>query len=215
MSYADAPHGAHCNSRTFPMRCKYCGEQVFFFTCDHGSKVFFDSLGAPWHVHQCAQYIIAKYGKEVFERGMAQMMMLPGIDRPYRERVEQADVKRKKEPTPIPFLKMEPARGMKTEEYGLISEIVKEVDLFKKLKLGATAMAHGALGVFRDKDYVQITIHTAALGEDENPTFTFLLAKRLLKRADLIKSDFVRCQLVGVQILDRAPLWLCEQIDKV
>lgn len=26
---------------------------VFFYSCDHGSMVFFDKLGAPWPIHDC------------------------------------------------------------------------------------------------------------------------------------------------------------------
>ena len=46
-------HGLLCNTRTFPFNCMYCGSEVFFFSCDHGSRVLFDSLGSPWPRHQC------------------------------------------------------------------------------------------------------------------------------------------------------------------
>ena len=32
----------------------HCGSGIFFFSCDHGSRVLFDSLGAPWPVHRCS-----------------------------------------------------------------------------------------------------------------------------------------------------------------
>lgn len=50
-----AVHGPWCNTRTFPMRCRYCGESVFFFMCDHGSRVLFDRLGQPWPIHRCME----------------------------------------------------------------------------------------------------------------------------------------------------------------
>ena len=46
-------HGYWCNTRTFPTKCQSCGRSVFFFQCDHGSKVFFDQLGEDWPVHDC------------------------------------------------------------------------------------------------------------------------------------------------------------------
>ena len=46
-------HGVWCNTRTFPTSCQYCSQSVFYFSCDHGSKVFFDKLGDPWPVHKC------------------------------------------------------------------------------------------------------------------------------------------------------------------
>lgn len=48
-------HGDWCNTKTYPTRCKYCQEHVFYFSCDRGSKVFFDKLGHPWPVHYCPE----------------------------------------------------------------------------------------------------------------------------------------------------------------
>src|SRR5690606_17686842 len=36
-----------------PTKCPHCKEPVFFFSCDCGSKVFFDDLGDPWPIHDC------------------------------------------------------------------------------------------------------------------------------------------------------------------
>lgn len=33
--------------------CPICGDKVFFFQNDYGSRVFFDSLGKPWPKHPC------------------------------------------------------------------------------------------------------------------------------------------------------------------
>ncbi len=46
-------HGYWCNTRTFPTNCPSCGSAVFFFRCDHESRVFFDALGSPWPLHNC------------------------------------------------------------------------------------------------------------------------------------------------------------------
>lgn len=47
-------HGKQCNSKTIPMQCKHCKQKVFYFTCDCGSKVFFEELGEPWPIHDCS-----------------------------------------------------------------------------------------------------------------------------------------------------------------
>lgn len=47
-----ASHGWWCNSKTIPTTCPFCGERVFFFSCDHGSRVYFDELG-DWEIHSC------------------------------------------------------------------------------------------------------------------------------------------------------------------
>jgi hypothetical protein len=45
--------GLSCNAKTFPLRCRWCGHGVFYFSCDCGSKVFFEALAAPWPQHDC------------------------------------------------------------------------------------------------------------------------------------------------------------------
>ena len=42
-----------CNTKTFPLKCRYCGSRIFFFQCDHESRVLFDALGWPWPLHDC------------------------------------------------------------------------------------------------------------------------------------------------------------------
>ena len=36
-----------------PQTCKYCGQDVYFYANEHGSRVFFDILGKPWTKHCC------------------------------------------------------------------------------------------------------------------------------------------------------------------
>jgi hypothetical protein len=44
-------HDATCKTRTFPIVCKFCNEDIFYFACNHGSEVLFDTLGSPWPKH--------------------------------------------------------------------------------------------------------------------------------------------------------------------
>ena len=46
-------HGWRCNAVARPIKCFSCGNQIFLFKCDHGSKVLFDRLGPPWPKHNC------------------------------------------------------------------------------------------------------------------------------------------------------------------
>src|SRR5512140_216668 len=53
MSDSTVLHGRRCNARTFPLRCKYCQAEVFYFTCDCGHQAVFGSLDVPWTRHDC------------------------------------------------------------------------------------------------------------------------------------------------------------------
>ena len=43
-------HPYDCTTRKFPMPCPRCSNQVIYWECHHGSKVFFDDLGQ----HDCS-----------------------------------------------------------------------------------------------------------------------------------------------------------------
>ena len=48
-----AVHRFWCHTKTFPLQCRFCGEQIYYFSCVHQSRVFFDELGWPWPIHRC------------------------------------------------------------------------------------------------------------------------------------------------------------------
>ena len=56
VSYSGVSHGSWCNTKTYRTKCQYCRKRVFYFSCDHGCKVFFDALGDPWPLHYCEEY---------------------------------------------------------------------------------------------------------------------------------------------------------------
>ena len=53
-AYYGGPYNTQrANSKTYPMHCSRCGENVFYYekkqASGHTSKVFFDALGKPCH----------------------------------------------------------------------------------------------------------------------------------------------------------------------
>ena len=49
-------HGPHCRTLfCWPSSCPDCRQEVFYWGCSCGSRVFFDRLGEPWPVHECAR----------------------------------------------------------------------------------------------------------------------------------------------------------------
>ena len=41
------------DAETYPTKCWWCGDEVFYHTNGFGDSVLFDSLGYPWKVHSC------------------------------------------------------------------------------------------------------------------------------------------------------------------
>ena len=62
--------------------------------------------------------------------------------------------------------------------------------------------------------YAQITIHAGALGDEDDFSFTFLIARRMLAEAGVRKGDLVRCRLRGAPILHREPVRVCDGIER-
>ena len=50
------------DSKTYPMHCPDCGEDVYYHekkqASGRTSKVFFEALGKPWPRHRCREYVI-------------------------------------------------------------------------------------------------------------------------------------------------------------
>lgn len=176
-------HGSHCNARTYPTQCKYCHKRVFFFSCDHGSKVFFDELGAPWKQHACIQMRIELLGKERIEQEIANRMMSSSISADYERYVKHGEEQRKRDPKweEHHIIRLDPYNNAKTEEYGIIRELALDINMFKKLQIEDTPNWRRTLNKLLDKAMAQVTIHTGALGDEENNSFTFFWSEESLK----------------------------------
>lgn len=219
MRYGEATHGWWCNSRTYPTRCKYCGERVFFFSCSCGSKVFFQELGWPWPEHRCIQYLTAQYGREFIERGMAIMMMTPGVDigrkvdRNYTDKVkQQLAVSREPE-----VVRCDPYDGCQdTEAEGIVRELIPRVDVFKRFDISENSVIGAALfGPLAKDEYAQVTVHTGALAGEDNWSFTFFVSRKLLDQKRIVKGDFVTCKLRAFTVHGRGTVWVCDDLRGV
>jgi hypothetical protein len=53
-------HGPSCKTLLWATKCPDCSERVFFFACNCGSKVFFDTPGGAWprHEDRCIPYLL-------------------------------------------------------------------------------------------------------------------------------------------------------------
>ena len=134
MAWSDAAHGYWCNSKTYPTTCRYCGEQVFFFTCDCGCKVFFDSLGPPWPTHNCIERVESLLGTE----GLARHVRLyddatelgPRLGRRGTLYADGHPARAAASPTPTPPRASSPAPGTTAAEVGHVREVLPGVDVF-------------------------------------------------------------------------------------
>ena len=225
-----AAHGWWCNTRTFPTVCKYCRGDVFYFSCDCGSKLFFDSLGYPWPIHRCAEYkpspTLTRLGQEDLSRSL--LSYLSGndaeqlskfidqrIERDYAVEIQTAQAREKRSSRKTSWIvRQDPYHNCKTAERGIITELIPDADILKKAGVKAGSVGARALDKFVEKNLAQITIHTRALAEDEseNCSFTFFAETSLVRRLGLVKGCIVVARLRGIAALIKHPIWICEQL---
>lgn len=212
-------HGAWCNARTIPMRCRYCGEDVFYFTCNCGCKVFFDALGSPWVTHNCLERHIATYGKEVVEDSLAQIMMLPGystrglkIEREYCEQVRRQSLEDRKKSREI--VAMAPPRPNYTHrDLGRLVELIDNIDLFRRANLELVGpIAFAMLGELGKQPMVQLTFLIDDLSYDDRESYTCFAPFRLVKSSAVKRGDLVEFKIVARENPSFGLVWLCEQL---
>ena len=77
----NATHGPWCGAVTWKTKCPRpgCRADVYFFRCNCGSKVFFDSLGAPWPIHDCDLSWGQGLDRQRNESGGATVQIAPGV----------------------------------------------------------------------------------------------------------------------------------------
>lgn len=228
-----AIHGRWCNSRTYPLECKYCGQRIFYFSCDYGSKLFFDELGEPWPVHHCEGFAskptVFRLGQEDLSGSILRYLdqdkinslselIENNIEGEYLDQVKQAAEHQKQRPKPSAWItKQIPYHDCKTTERGIITELSHTANIRKKAGVADASLGVAMLGRFDQVPLAQITIHTGSLAEDasENCSFTFFVEANLAAELDLFKGCLVDARLRGIVIASDHPIWVCDEITEL
>ena len=166
-------HGVDCDARTFPTKCNFCGEKVFYFSCSCGSKVFFDDLGSPWPKHNCLdaeRKWARQLPKTVSEDGGVNVEIAPGITvrRPGEHRGDTWNIDPRlvtksklesKSRDQNPIESVPPGVDTPLKITGVVREVIRLVDAFKRFKLTRNSMNAAFLRMLGSGDWSQITIH--------------------------------------------------------
>ncbi len=228
-----AKHGRWCNSRTFPMQCKYCGERIFYYSCDCGSKLFFDRLGQPWPIHRCEGFapkpILSRLGQEDLSGSLLSYMNVglskdlsriieDNLDHQYVDDIKRAEKDEKNRLKHSSLLvRQDPYHGCRSRERGIITELIRNANILKKAGMVDSSVRVAQLERFASKPLVQITIHTGALAEDEseNCSFTFFVEAQIVDELQLFKGCLVIADLRGIVVVSRFPIWVCDKLMEI
>jgi hypothetical protein len=193
-------HGPDCRSLTYPLTCRHCGKSIFFFTCNHGAKTFFENLGWPWRKHNCRspEVIIANVDLS--------------IEEDYIRLVNENAKRRREQEKKSHIQALKPGSGELVNEFGIIREIVDQVDIYKKFRIPPSTMANASLGELIKQTHVQVTMHTGDITQQLR-SYTFFVAKKVWDRYGSIRGDLLAFSLQGRQLLTGESYWYCTQIE--
>ena len=221
-------HGVYCKTTTFPLKCKYCQQQIFFFSCDCGSRVLFDELGPPWPIHDCgtpspnpAPYqpssIGAPSGVNVYHTGNNSAGLLPGLQNAADfiapdivKRVNESQNKARN------TMSIEPIGSTNAEFIGIVRELSRP-DLARRHGLERNSIGFNQLAdIIGDADPVQITVQVDELPNDPDAIdysgYTFLSPRNPDIRG-LTRGAVISASLTPQETLNGIKFWLAPKIE--
>ena len=233
--YTVAIHGHWCNTRTYPTQCQSCKSQVFFFQCDHESRVFFDYLGHPWPIHECFLRRMRRRGAggpprrsgkqawstlvDVSESKEGENYgLLAGMKR-YPAGIDASSVARKplQRPGQIPSqtLAIHPIGNSQPEYLTGIIHDAKRVSLTEKLSVGPDTVGARIIGqTFPELEVIQVTVLVNDLEAEDMLSYTAWCRPTDVTGA-LAKGHFVSARFRPVDLLIVGRKWVAESIERV
>lgn len=182
----NAPHGPWCGTQTWPTKCPSCREEVFFFSCLCGSKVFFDSLGFPWPEHSCGAG--ADVRPQAVPGARPDLISTESMDPRFlqwRGRIDERVASSAKEASSgkDQIVAVAPCRGAPHHRVGVLREVTLDADPFRAFKTPRTAMGMALLGPLGNKPVSRVTMHVYSVVDDEIESYTVWLPRSVLAAA--------------------------------
>lgn len=221
-------HGVSCKTITFPLKCKYCQQQIFFFSCDCGSRTLFDELGPPWPKHHCgaptpnpAPYqpssVGTPSGVNLYHTGNNSSGLLPGL-LSGSDFIDPALVKRVNESQNIArdTIPIKPIGSVDTKITGIVRELSRP-DLARRHGLQRNSVGFIQLTkIIGDPDPIQLTVQVDELPNDPDAIdysgYTFLSPRNLNTRG-LTRGAVISASLTPQETLNGIKFWLAPQIE--
>lgn len=221
-------HGIYCKTITFPLKCKHCQQQIFFFSCDCGSRVLFDDLGPPWPMHHCgtpnpnpAPYqpssVGAPSGVNVYSKGHDSSGLLPGLQSA-ADFIAPDVVKRVNESQNMArdTIPIDAIGSTDDEIIGIVREVSRP-NLARRHQLERNSIGFIELAkIIGDPDPIQITVQVDDLPNDPDAIdysgYTFLSPRKSDTRG-LTRGAVISASLTPQETLNGIKFWLARKIE--
>jgi len=214
-----AAHGAWCGTRTWPTHCPSCSAAVFFFMCNCGSKIFFDDLGPPWPIHSCDTSWARKLKRTTDISGRTTVQLAEGISVTRSTREFSLDTltleswRRKHSKDFIaPIVAIVPTHGECRHVVGVLREIERSADPFKKFGISAGSIGAAFLGPLAGQAVGKVTIHSQNDPDFPSESFTFWVPTEIISDSRIVKGISVAATIDCVEI-GKLRVWYCDEFD--
>lgn len=193
-------HSPSCRTWSYKTACPDCKKPVFFFSCNCGSRIFFDLLGPPWPEHRdvCIPYLI-KYLSDI-ERVPKSLIKNRVINYAQEHDLEIP-------PESLRALRHEVGRNGSQilailpgeEEIQVLANVVEKndrVNLLKRSGFSDTSISRTMLGDFCKNEYAEVTLRQEADAETGFVNqFSAVIPTKLLVAVGLRTGRKVGCTL--------------------
>lgn len=215
-------HKSSCLTRAFSTKCRYCGEEVFFFFCTCGTKLLFESLGPPWPIHNCmseVEDIIDEIKNAYGTVDQAVLNRLRILSKDRGKEIDEGTLKRIDEylskTSKQPIKKLISPSISKVLVIGKIKAINHNINFFKKFNIQNTVIGNKLLGDFGRESFVELNIRTTANQENIIEEYEVVLPESLFRKLGIRASDKIAVEISVGFIAAVNQIWAVEYIEKI
>ena len=211
MSSVGPAHGSWCNARTYPTKCRRCGERVFYFSCDCGCKVFFNRLGWPWPEHDRDRCWADSLVRTVDDSGRITVRLSRHVTvsrPPEFPGIEPELVRRVEDPQPSPIIAIQREAGLRVRVEGILREITTSKDPFRAFGLRRGTIGAAMLGAIGRQPVGQITVHVPSPGGVQIESYTAWVPTGLLEWEGIERGLVVLAELEAIAVGGDST-WFC------
>ncbi|GIW41599.1 MAG: hypothetical protein KatS3mg076_2176 [Candidatus Binatia bacterium] len=117
--------------------------------------------------------------------------------------------------TPDPIVAREPKRKETVRVLGVLRELSRQVDPYKKLRIPTTAVGRGFLGEIGKTAVGRITVHSPIHGTPRWESFTAWIPSELLREPRIGRNFTVYAELEALSIPGHGYVWYCRRFEVV
>lgn len=195
-----------------PAQCPRCHRRVYCYGDALQGPILLDSVDPIPVVHECPVVDVepvrrAPAAKESSKPDSA------GIPETYAGRAIAGSARRLGGWVP-PIMRSVASSESSVTDTAVLRELIKAVDLLRKLDVRETAFSRLLLGELVTKAWGQVTVHVDDVAEDTIQSYTMLVEQSLLRELGICIGEVVVFHADAVVPPGREPLWVCRELER-